>query len=296
VKDSQINRIQRLFITTAFLLCSIQLPGLEFSATAEETIGFFGGEWYVSWGYNRDYYADADIHVSQPSLGNDFTIHQVKANDYNQWDDAQIFMRDFSVPQFNLRVGHFFNQEQDWGIEFSLDHTKFSSTVGQAAHVTGTMNGAPIDTVQTLDANTFRYDLHNGVNHIMFNLVKRYSLLGQLNRTFNLSLMLKGGLGIVLPHADNTVYGNNSDVGPKIPSNWVGLSNGWWELNGWTAGAEVALRFTFLRPLFIEFCDKGAFASLTNVPVYQGRASQVMLMNEWLFDLGVTINPKLGGN
>ena len=30
--------------------------------------------WYFSWGYSRQQYAPSDIHVSQPSLGNDFTV------------------------------------------------------------------------------------------------------------------------------------------------------------------------------------------------------------------------------
>ena len=107
-----------------------------------------------------------------------------------------------------------------------------------------------------------------------------------------MSLLFKGGLGIVLPHAENTIMGNNSNVGPKTLSNAIGLTNGWWQLNGWTAGVEVGLRFVLLRPLFFDISDKIAYASLANVPVYMGRADQNLWMNEWMFDLGITINPK----
>ena len=35
-----------------------------------------GREFFVSWGYNGDSYAKSDLHISQPSLGNDFTLRR----------------------------------------------------------------------------------------------------------------------------------------------------------------------------------------------------------------------------
>jgi hypothetical protein len=40
------------------------------------------GNWYFSWGYSRQQYAPSDIHVSQPELGNDFTVHKATATDF----------------------------------------------------------------------------------------------------------------------------------------------------------------------------------------------------------------------
>jgi len=267
--------------------------GVSAGASSGSSVGVFAGEWFFIWGYNRDYYLPTDIHVSQPSLGNDFTVHSVHGNDYPQWNEgAGIFDKDITVPQFNFRVGHYINQEQDLALEFSIDHTKFSSQVDQIAHVTGTVGGAPIDSQMQLSSNYFTYNLHNGINHIMLSLMKRSNIFGELNRSLSMSLLFKGGLGIVLPHAENTIMGNNSNVGPKTLSNAIGLTNGWWQLNGWTAGVEVGLRFVLLRPLFFDISDKIAYASLANVPVYMGRADQNLWMNEWMFDLGITINPK----
>src|ERR1700678_1168437 len=42
---------------------------------------FRDGEWYASWGYSKQYWAPTDIHVSQPSLGNNFTLHDVHGAD-----------------------------------------------------------------------------------------------------------------------------------------------------------------------------------------------------------------------
>ena len=73
------------------------------------------GKWYFSWGYSRQQYAPSDIHVSQPSLDNDFTLHQVKASDYpGTVGDAvnSLFKLDFTSPQENVRIGYFLNPEK----------------------------------------------------------------------------------------------------------------------------------------------------------------------------------------
>lgn len=247
-------------------------------------------EWYFSWGYQRDFWAPGDIHVSQPGLGNDFTVHHVKAVDLPQWNEGGlIFDKAPTVPQFNLRFGRFLSSHHDLAIEFSLEHSKYTSTLNQVAHVTGMINGQPVDTDAVLTSDYFYYRLHNGANHIMVNLVKRFPLIGPLNQTYSLSLLVKGGVGIMLPHAESTIMGNASDVGPKSLGNMVGFSQGWWQINGWTTGAEVAVRFIPIKPIFLELSDKLAYAHLTNVPVYQGRADQILWMNAIIFNLGVTI-------
>ena len=40
---------------------------------------FNSEEWFLSWGYNKTHYSKSNINVSQPALGNDFTVMQFKA-------------------------------------------------------------------------------------------------------------------------------------------------------------------------------------------------------------------------
>ena len=215
----------------------------------------------------------------------------MKALDYPQWyEGGGVFKNDPSVPQFNLRFGWFLETQHEWAIEFSIDHTKYNTTINQTARVTGVINGQPVDQDTTLTSDFFNYRLHNGVNHIMFSLVNRKPLIGDLNQNLSLSLLTKAGLGILLPHAESTIMGNQSDVGPKTTSNLVGRDSGWWQLNGWTAGAEVALRFVVFRPIYLEVADKVAYGRLYNVPVYQGRADQNLWLNAVLFAVGFTVN------
>jgi len=250
---------------------------------------FLGSEWYFSWGYSRDFWQPSDIHISQPALGNDFTIHQVQAQDFPQWNTG-LANKDLTDPQYNIRIGHFFDADRSLGVEFNFDHSKYSSILDQTSHITGTMGGQPVDMYQQLTTNYFHYDLHNGANHIMLNVVKRFPIVGEINRTFSVAALAKAGAGIMLPHAENTVLGNNNNVGAKQFNNWVGLRNGWWQLNGWTTGIEAGFRFVAYDPVYLELTDKEAFAKLEGVPVYEGTASQELWMNEIILSVGFTLS------
>jgi hypothetical protein len=250
-----------------------------------------GREWYLNWGYNRNFWSTSDIHISQPALGNNFTIHDVRATDYPQWTDSgSVFNKDLSVPQFNLRFGWFIDTKREWAWEISLDHSKYNTTLDQVARVTGTIAGQPVDYDQALTGNYFNYRLHNGVNHLMLSLLKRTPLWGDLNTAGSASWLAKGGAGLIIPHAESTIMGNESDVGPKKTSNAIGTSSGWWQLNGWTAGAEIALRIVLFKPVYLELANKVAYAHLWNIPVYQGRADQSLWLFEPLFAIGFTMN------
>lgn len=250
---------------------------------------FFGGEWYISWGYNRDYWAPSDIHVSQSGLGNDFTVHQVQATDFPQWTTG-IFNKSITEPQYNVRIGHFLDDKKSIAVELSFDHTKYSSVLNQTAHLTGVVGGQPVETDVQLSETNFNYMLHNGANHVMLNVVKRIPLFREVNQTWSVSGLGKLGAGIMLPHADNTIFGQNNDVGSKEWGNYVGVNSGWWRINGWAVGIEAGARFVVWNPIFLELTDKVAYSKLYNVPVYRGTADQSLWMDEVILNLGWTIN------
>ena len=84
------------------------------------------GNWYASWGYSRQQYAPSDIHVSQPGLGNDFTVRQVAASDFPasvEHSLRSLTQLNWTDPQENIRVGKFLNAEKTFAIELSLDHS-----------------------------------------------------------------------------------------------------------------------------------------------------------------------------
>lgn len=245
--------------------------------------------WYFSWGYSRQQYAPSDIHVSQPSLGNDFTVHQAAASDFptSPSDTLKSLVNlDFTNPQENVRVGKFMDPEKTFAIEFSLDHSKYNVDYNQSVNVTGTVAGAPANSNMTVTPQNFNYALHNGLNHIMINAVWLKHLAGPEQKPGDLQMISRVGAGILLPHADNTIFGNDNQVGPKTQNICCFASNDWWQLNGWTAGVEVGLRYTVYKTIYLELTQKFAYGRLSSVPVYQGTADQTIWMSEQVLSTG----------
>ena len=247
------------------------------------------GNWYFSWGYSRQQYAPSDIHISQPSQGNDFTVHKAAASDFpSSVSDtlSSLVNFDFTNPQENVRIGKFMNPEKTFAIEFSLDHTKYNTDFGQTVAVSGTINNQPAPGSMVLTPQNFTYALHNGLNHIMLNAVWLKHLRGPEQQPGHLQLISRVGAGILLPHADNRILGNENQVGPKNENICCFSSNDWWQVNGWTAGAEVGLRYRIYKSIYGELTQKFAYGALKGVPVYKGTADQTIWMSEQVFSLG----------
>ena len=226
--------------------------------------------------------------MSQPSQGNDFTVHQAAASDFpSSVSDtlSSLVNFDFTNPQENMRFGKFMNDEKTFAIEFSLDHSKYNTDTNQTANVTGTIGNAPYNGNMVLNDQNFNYALHNGLNHLMINAVWLKHLNGPVQQPGDLQLISRVGAGILLPHADNTIFGKENQVGPK--NEHVCCGNGdWWQINGWTAGVEVGVRYRVFKAMYLELTQKIAYGVLRNVPVYQGVADQNIWMSEQVLSTG----------
>ena len=247
--------------------------------------GFFtrDAEWYFSLGVGKTYYADSDISVKQSSLGNDFTVHDVKGHD--EWGDVNVLMPDI------VRVGRFIDDDKMWAVELGLDHVKYSSTLGQTATVTGTNSGGTGS--QTLSSDYFSYMLHNGLNHLMVDLVYRRPITAAaVTDTSSLAFIGKVGAGIAYVHPYIDINGKSSDVGSKSLNNLIGFNSGWWRIVGVSTSVEAGFRYVLSKPWYLELTDKTIFTSMSNIPVYQGTASQNLWSNEILFSVGYTFDGK----
>jgi hypothetical protein len=246
-------------------------------------------KWYFSWGFSRQQYAPSDIHVSQPELGNDFTVHKVEASDFPTSPAktlSSLVDMDITNPQNNFRIGKFLNPEQSFAIELNVDHSKYNNNLGQVARVSGTINGQPVDSHRVLDEQTFNYTLHNGLNHIMVNAVWLKHLWGPEKQAGSLQLISRAGAGILLPHAEVVIFGKATEVGPKNENICCFKKNDWWQLNGWTAGVEVGGRYTIYKSIYLELTTKLAYGVLRGVPVYKGSADQTIWMSEQVLSAG----------
>lgn len=230
------------------------------------------GTLYASWGYNKEWYTQSHIHIRQEALGNDYTFKNVWAKDKPGWNTKSIFKQAISIPQYNYRLGYWF--DDNWAFEINFDHTKYQVVQEQLLHVQGNMNFLPVDTYMLNNGN-LRWQLNNGANFFLFNLVRRYPIKPLQWRNFNSMLLLKGGLGFMVPHVENTIFGKNNQKG--------------FQFGGWDIGFEAALRLTFFKYAYLEYCNKLVYARYSGLKVDQGTARQAFGCYEMILNLGVSI-------
>jgi hypothetical protein len=239
-------------------------------------------EFYFSWGYNTEWYTHSNIHLSQPALGNDFTFEDVHAHDHRGWD-GQFFTKAISIPQYNYRLGYFFDEEKGLAFEVNFDHTKYLFTDDQVVHINGTMNSKPFNNnvlfiasaSPTADSSSY-YFLNNGANFLLFNIVKRWHLIANRKSTVKIDGLAKFGIGPVIPHVQDKFFNQ--------PPN-----NPHFQLGGWNTGLEGALRATFFKYVYLEYTNKVDYARYSGLKIYEGTAKQAFGTYEMILNLGISL-------
>lgn len=264
-----VRKITRALVFTSMALSFTTLVKAQHKRTYRK------GEFYISWGYNKEWYTRSDLHIKQPELGNDYTFNNLKGHDRPGWNN-QLFKKAISIPQYNYRLGYFFNPEKGWGVEINFDHTKFIFKDGQDVSLTGKLNGRQVDTtIHFSDESGFHYYLNNGANFLLFNLVKRCELYTSRDEKIKIDFLGKAGIGPVIPHVDNSFFGNSNK--PDF------------QFGGWNVGVEAGIKASFYNYVFLEYTNKLDYARYSNLKVYKGKAKQAFGTYEMILSLGVNI-------
>ena len=231
------------------------------------------GEFYFSWGYNKEWYTQSDLFVDQPALGNNYVMKGIRANDHPGWDEG-IFDRAISIPQYNYRIGYFFNKKKGLAWEINFDHTKYIMA-DQEVHVVGTYQHRSVDTFMAFNHPGSYYYLNNGANFLLFNIVKRWNLFESKSQNLKVDFLGKAGIGPVIPHVENSLFGLAND--PHF------------QLGGWNVGVEGAIRTTFYKYVYLEYCQKMDYARYSGLSMNNGTAHQAFGTYEMILNLGFTI-------
>lgn len=243
-----------------------------FATAQSKTKTSHKGEVYFSWGYNKEWYTKSNIRINQPELGNYYLLKHVKAHDHPGWDDG-LFTSALTIPQYNYRLGYFISD--DLAIEINFDHTKYIID-RQNIHYTGKIDNKAVDgNIDWNEDNGFYYYLNNGANFLLFNLVKSWELYRSPNDKVAIDMLGKAGVGPVIPHVDNSLFGqqNNPDF----------------QFGGWNVGVEQAIKATFYKYAYLEFSHKVDYARYAHLNIYKGRARQAFGTYELILSLGVNI-------
>ncbi|MCW3104542.1 MAG: hypothetical protein JWO09_2982 [Bacteroidetes bacterium] len=240
------------------------------------------GTFYGSWGYNRDWFSKSDIHFRNnsgeynPVTGNydyyDFTIYNAKATDRDGF--KAMLHTDLTIPQYVYRLGYYFNNKKDLGIEINFDHAKYIMSDWQTLHVKGYISDQYIDKDTMISPETFMHFEHSdGANFMMLNIMKRQRLLTSKNNKHWLSAVVKFGFGPVIPRTQVTLFGQDL--------------NNRFHIAGYVTGMEAGLRYDAFKHIYLEYTAKGVFADYRNVLVLgSGKAHHHFWAFENILTLG----------
>ena len=181
-----------------------------------------------------------------------------------------IFNKDLTIPQYNYRLGYRINEK--WTVELNFDHTKYQ-VPDQTLHITGTYLGKSIDSTFARTNDNLTYQLNNGANFFLFNVVRRLKIWNPDSAKVNVRLLVKGGIGFVFPHVENTIMGKDNDSG--------------FQFGGFDTGAETGLQINFLKRFYLEYTNKVVYASYRNLRIYEGTAKQNLACCEMILSAGV---------
>ncbi len=234
--------------------------------------------WYFSWGYNGEWYTRSTVHVKMNGEGDNYDLVHVQAHDHKGWDDG-LFQKQLTIPQYNYRLGCYFNEKQDLAIELNFDHTKYIITDGEKIHLKGSHSNVKSDTTIIFsEGNGFYYYLNNGANFFLINIVKRHGLYRTKDNNLRIDFTGKVGVGPVIPHVENSFFGHKND--PHF------------QFGGWNTGIETAFRFTIMKYAYIEMSQKVDYARYSNLKIYDGTAKQNFGTYELILSGGIFLPSK----
>jgi hypothetical protein len=245
------------------------VPGTRTAVSSKDE----GPELYISWGYNTESYRPVELRMAQPTLGNDFILHAVDYHDSKGWSTG-LLSHSVTGPQYNFQVGYYFSKNTAFEVNFV--HAKAIVTQDQTVRMTGTLAGQPADKDIVLTEDVLIYKLNNGANFALFNLAQRFRILRQPGQTGSIAVLGKAGIGFVVPHTENTVFGIPNEEG--------------FQFSGPDLGVELAVRLHVFRAIYMEVCEKGVYARYRGVNINQGHAEQELWAHVTALSFGASFH------
>ncbi len=246
------------------------------------------GTFYGEWGYNRSVYANSAIQFVGP--GYDFTLSDVVAKDaptplseFNKYVNPALF----SIPQFNLHVGYFV--QDNLSLSIGWDHMKYVMVNNQMAPLTGFISSRVSEpaqavhpnyvgtfdhqNIQVASADFLTFEHTDGFNYASVELEHNKPVWSKGNQSMD---WINGlGVGLVVPRSDVRLF----TLG----------KNHFWNVAGAGASVKSGLRLNFSRHIFFEALIKTGYTRLWDIRT-TGRsvdhAEQTILFGEFSGSLG----------
>ncbi len=227
---------------------------------------------FLSWGWNGSAYSSSDIHFTGEN--HDFTLKRVKAQDRPssaKWTNYLDF-RQVTVPQYNLRVGYFINDQ--YSISLAWDHLKYVAKQGQTVRISGniaegsTYDGSYENEPIEINRKFLFFEHTNGLNSANIE-VRRYDEIVK-SSVFRMEVIEGLGFGLLVPRSE-------VEIVEKINHDAFHLSG--YELHG-----LVGLKLGVGRTLFVQSEFKLGYNNMNDILTTidsSDRASQHFMSYQW---------------
>jgi hypothetical protein len=252
-------------ILLIFLLLPAALAVHGQKTTKETTKRKKKGIIYFAGGSHRIFYTPCDIQIIRGgSSPLNFTLEKVKAKDEGglKFDTA---------PQFSYTVGYYFT-EKKFGLEYHYDHIKYFVRQNQLVRLKGTIGSQSYNKDTTLTPDFFQMEHSDGGNYCMFNVVKWKTLAEAKDKKFNVTLLMKAGIGFGNPKTNTTIMGQHRDDK--------------YHLSGYIAGLESGFRFLLWKYFIVTGTFKGVYAHYYDFLIANGKARQQFFSGQLNYMVG----------
>lgn len=162
-------------------------------------------QWYAGGYFGANHTHTADVRIDQPSTGTSLRFH-----------DVTFAGRPLASPQYyGIRIGRLVGERRRFGVEVEFVHLKVIGETGNPFRISGTLDGAAVDTVARMDTVVQQYAMTHGLNFLVFNVVSKHRL-----GSTRASWVNRVGAGPTIPHAETTVRQVNREqyeyAGPGV--------------------------------------------------------------------------------
>jgi hypothetical protein len=236
-----------------------------------------GGMIYVTWGYNRSWFKDADTTFKTPN--GTFIIHKAHAEDRPS-KELKTYVTSFTIPQFNVRVGYKFNEK--WSVEVGHDHMKWIFSPDQETKlgnhdykITGNYD-KPVwihdgkwtnyrqvsfeEAKAQKNASFVMMEHSDGYNYPHATAFFTDTLLKSKNEMFRMDGSLGAGAGLLVPKTRmriaDTEDGSYRDIDNK------------YHIAGWGAHVEANAKFVYAaksgKEVFLQASNRGHVGKINN--------------------------------
>ncbi|MFH4965117.1 hypothetical protein V8G69_08945 [Gaetbulibacter sp. M235] len=221
------------------------------------------GQFFVSWGGNRESYTKSDITFKGEDYN--FTIKDATAHDKPKgWHVDYINPTRITIPQTNVKMGYFISDK--YAISFGIDHMKYVMYRNESRRLEGYIdlpdtepgsvyNGVYNNEQFLVSEDFLKFEHTNGLNYVYleFARVDDISSIFHIQNTDKFQVNFTEGLGggILYPKTNTTLL--QKDRYDEF------------HLAGYGISINTGLNLTFFKHFFIEADLKGGYINMPDI-------------------------------